>query len=50
MAINELSKATIVFPDPTSPCRSLFICAFDEKSFLISLTTFFCALVSEKDK
>ena len=42
------SNATIVLPQPTSPCNNLFICVFFVKSALISLNALTCALVNEK--
>ena len=49
-AISILKKATNVFPLPTSPCKSLFICTFPCTSFRISFRTLFCAPVSSKGK
>ena len=37
--------ATIVFPEPTSPCKRRFIAIVSEKSWRISFNTFFCAPV-----
>ena len=41
---------TIVFPEPTSPCKSLFMEKDRAMSSLISLMTFFWALVNSKFK
>lgn len=43
-------RATMVFPEPTSPCRSRFIWALLPKSARISLITFFWALVNSKGR
>ena len=47
---SEQKAATIVFPDPTSPCTSLCIGLVDEISSAISFITRVCALVILKFK
>ena len=48
IAISIESSATMVFPEPTSPCRRRFICIGSLMSFRISFKTLFWALVSSK--
>ena len=49
-AISIVISATRVFPLPTSPCSSLFICRPLPRSLLISLITLFWASVSENGR
>ncbi len=45
-AMSIAMSATIVFPEPTSPCSRRFICLPEPTSALISFNTRFCASVS----
>ena len=47
-AISIVMKATMVLPEPTSPCSSRFICLPAVRSLYISFTTRFWALVKSK--